>query len=79
MRYNSLILSPKNELLISDAWDHSESLVMGIRHPALPIFGIQFHPESVGSPQGYELISSFLKQKPVLIDSEIDNSQVRRP
>lgn len=79
MRYNSLILSPKNELLISDAWDHSESLVMGIRHPTLPIFGIQFHPESVGSPQGYELISSFLKQKPVLIDSEIDNSQVRRP
>ena len=79
MRYNSLILSPKNELLISDAWDHSESLVMGIRHPTLPIFGIQFHPESVGSPQGYELISSFLKKKPVLIDSEIDNSQVRRP
>ena len=79
MRYNSLILIPKNKLMICDAWDQSESLVMGIRHPIYPIFGIQFHPESVGSPQGYELISSFLKQEPVLIDSILDNSQVRRP
>jgi anthranilate/para-aminobenzoate synthase component II len=65
--------------MICDAWDQSESLVMGIRHPMYPTFGIQFHPESVGSPQGYELISSFLHQEPVLIESIRDNRQVRRP
>ena len=79
MRYNSLILVPKNESMICDAWDNSENLVMGIRHPKYPIFGIQFHPESVGSPQGYELISLFLKQEPLLIDPITDNRQVRTP
>jgi len=33
----------------------------------------------VGSPQGYELILSFLEQEPVLIDSISNNRQVRRP
>jgi anthranilate synthase/aminodeoxychorismate synthase-like glutamine amidotransferase len=79
MRYNSLILIPKNESMICDAWNKKENLVMGIRHPRFPVFGIQFHPESVGSPQGYELISSFLEQEPMLIDSISYNRQVRRP
>ena len=79
MRYNSLILVPKNDLMICDAWDNDENLVMGLRHPRFPVFGIQFHPESVGSLQGYELISSFLQQEPVLIDSISNNRQVRRP
>jgi len=79
MRYNSLILVPKNKFMTCDAWDQSESLVMGIRHPIFPIFGIQFHPESVGSPHGYELISSFLNQEPVLVESIFDKRQVRRP
>ena len=79
MRYNSLILIPKNEFMICDAWDNEENLVMGIRHPIFPVFGIQFHPESVGSPQGYELILSFLEQEPVLIDPISNNRQVRRP
>ncbi len=73
MRYNSLILVPKNKLMICDAWDNDENLVMGVRHPIYPIFGIQFHPESVGSPHGYDLIASFLQQEPVLKDSVLDN------
>jgi len=79
MRYNSLILQPTNKLMICTAWDETETLVMGIRHPIYPIFGIQYHPESVGSPLGSNLISSFINQKPVLIDTILPKSQVRGP
>ncbi|MDE0953423.1 MAG: chorismate-binding protein [Candidatus Poseidoniales archaeon] len=77
MRYNSLVLQPTNKLMICTAWDETGTLVMGIRHPTLPIFGIQYHPESVGSPLGYNLISSFLEQEPILINSISHKSQVR--
>ena len=33
---------------------------MGIRHSHLPIHGIQFHPESIGSVEGVEIFKSFL-------------------
>ena len=79
MRYNSLILQPTNELMICTAWDETESLVMGIRHRIYPVFGIQFHPESVGSPLGSNLISSFISQKAVLVDAISAKTQVRRP
>ena len=77
MRYNSLVLEPTNKSMICTAFEETGTLVMGIRHPVLPIFGIQFHPESVGSPLGLDLISTFLKQKPILIDSISHESQVR--
>ena len=35
--------------------------IMGIEHVTLPIFGIQFHPESILTPQGPILISNFLR------------------
>jgi anthranilate synthase len=79
MRYNSLVLNSKNELMTCTAWDESKTLVMGIRHPMLPVFGIQYHPESVGSPLGDKLISNFLNQKPILVESTLYESQVRRP
>jgi carbamoylphosphate synthase small subunit len=52
---------------------------MGIRHRIYPVFGIQFHPESVGSPLGSNLISSFISQKAVLVDAISAKTQVRRP
>ena len=79
MRYNSLVLNSKNELMVCTAWDESKTLVMGIRHPILPVFGIQYHPESVGSPFGDKLILNFLNQKPILVESILHESQVRRP
>ena len=37
-----------------------DGLVMGIRHSALPLFGVQFHPESILSIEGPRLIANFL-------------------
>lgn len=65
-RYHSLVidpptLSPDFEV---DAWataaDGSRE-IMAIRHRTLPIYGVQFHPESFLTPAGYDLLRAFLK------------------
>jgi anthranilate synthase/aminodeoxychorismate synthase-like glutamine amidotransferase len=38
-----------------------DGVVMGLRHRALPVFGVQFHPESILSVEGPRLIENFLK------------------
>jgi len=43
------------------AWT-SEGLVMAVRHVSLPRFGVQFHPESILSPQGERLLARFLEK-----------------
>lgn len=61
-RYHSLIVDP--ETLPSDlhpvAWT-AEGELMGVRHCRLPAFGVQFHPESILTPQGDVLMRNFLK------------------
>jgi len=78
MRYNSLILLPRDSDLIPNSWDHTGELVMGMTHRTLPIDGVQFHPESVGSPRGRDLLSEFLTRKPVISNDKIEE-QFRRP
>ncbi len=61
MRYHSLILNPTNQDLDIIATDaQSQSLVMALSHPELPIWGVQFHPESCGSLEGWKLLDNFL-------------------
>ncbi|MAD53371.1 MULTISPECIES: aminodeoxychorismate/anthranilate synthase component II [unclassified Idiomarina] len=64
-RYHSLIVAQETlpESFIVDAWVESEEFgteVMGMRHKELPIFGVQFHPESVLTQSGHALIDNFL-------------------
>src|SRR5689334_15486561 len=61
-RYHSLIAQPSTmpeELEVSAATAEGE--IMGVRHRRFTIEGVQFHPESVLTPQGPELMGNFLK------------------
>ena len=44
------------------AWSESDRVIRGIRHVSLPLEGVQFHPESVLTPQGPHLLANFLRQ-----------------
>jgi anthranilate synthase component 2 len=65
-RYHSLIVSKENlpaEFEVT-AWtetrDGSLDEIMGLRHRTLPIEGVQFHPESILTEHGHELLRNFL-------------------
>jgi anthranilate synthase/aminodeoxychorismate synthase-like glutamine amidotransferase len=63
-RYHSLAVDPATlpaELRVS-AMSEADRVVMGIRHVTLPLEGVQFHPESVLTPQGPHLLANFLRQ-----------------
>ena len=61
-RYHSLTLDresfPDSLEITAETEDGT---IMGIRHPELPIFGVQFHPESIASEHGHDLLRNFLK------------------
>jgi len=78
MRYNSLVLEATNDEIRANSWDESGSLIMGISHPHLPIDGVQFHPESVGSPDGLAVLTTFLNILTEVTRSEA-KKQVRQP
>jgi anthranilate synthase/aminodeoxychorismate synthase-like glutamine amidotransferase len=62
MRYHSLIVeegSLPGCLQITARTD--DGLIMGLRHRELPIHGVQFHPESIGTPGGGLLLRNFLR------------------
>ena len=64
IRYHSLIVSREGlpqELEVT-AWT-GEGLIMGVRHRQYPIEGVQFHPESIMTPQGKDLLGNFLNGK----------------
>lgn len=63
MRYHSLVIDKEtlpNDLIIS-AFSIDDEEIMAIHHDTYPVFGVQFHPESIGTERGDEVIRSFLK------------------
>jgi len=59
-RYHSLVVEDAPECLIVNATS-DDAHVMGFRHESLPIHGVQFHPESIATEHGHELIANFLR------------------
>jgi anthranilate synthase component II len=61
-RYHSLIVERKTlpkEFSVT-AWT-KDNIIMGIEHRKLPIFGVQYHPESIMTPDGKTILGNFLK------------------
>jgi len=59
-RYHSLIVEePLPDCLVRTAWT-SEGELMGLQHVAHPTFGVQFHPESILTEHGHDLLRNFL-------------------
>ena len=63
VRYHSLAIRPDDlpETLIADAFT-SDGEIMAVRHTSRPVFGVQFHPESILTEHGHALLKNFLKQ-----------------
>ena len=67
-RYHSLVIDWQTlpECLEVTAWtqldDGSHDEIMGVRHKSLPVEGVQFHPESIMTQQGHDLLANFLRQ-----------------
>jgi anthranilate synthase/aminodeoxychorismate synthase-like glutamine amidotransferase len=59
-RYHSLIVERDTlpETLVPTA--ETDGLIMAMRHRTLPIYGVQFHPESIASQHGHEILANFL-------------------
>ena len=61
VRYHSLAI-PKDRLpetLIADAWT-DDGEIMAVHHRDKPVYGVQFHPESIRTQFGHELIENFV-------------------
>jgi anthranilate synthase component 2 len=63
MRYHSLIVDTQFFMNPEvDVTAHTEDfLIMSVQHKKYPVFGVQFHPESLGTPEGKKIIRNFLK------------------
>lgn len=67
-RYHSLVIAQDTlpECLEVTAWtqnqDGSIEEIMGVRHKSLPIEGVQFHPESILTEHGHQLLRNFLER-----------------
>lgn len=66
MRYHSLVVDPATlsaEFMVTGWTERQPGMmqdIMAIQHQSLPIFGVQFHPESILTLQGHELLRQFL-------------------
>jgi anthranilate synthase component 2 len=62
-RYHSLVVDNVPDPLIVTAVSAEDGEIMAISHRKLKVFGVQFHPESIGTPYGRAIISNFLGVK----------------
>jgi para-aminobenzoate synthetase component 2 len=61
-RYHSLAVVPDSipQELVVTAWTQQDHIVQGLKHRTLPLFSVQFHPESVMTQDGYRLFANWL-------------------
>jgi len=62
-RYHSLVVENLPDDLVPTAWADEEdgSVLMAMRHRSYPVWGVQFHPESILTEHGHEMLQAFLQ------------------
>jgi anthranilate synthase/aminodeoxychorismate synthase-like glutamine amidotransferase len=70
-RYHSLVVEPSSlpASLRPTAWSANDEL-MAFEHERLPVYGVQFHPESILTDHGYELLANFLRLAAIKVDQD---------
>jgi anthranilate/para-aminobenzoate synthase component II len=82
-RYHSLVVERTtlpDDLRIS-AWT-GDGIVMGLAHVRWPVYGVQFHPESILTQCGYDLLANFLDLAGLQVSAELQalaNAELRQP
>ncbi|MEY4174133.1 MAG: hypothetical protein RI900_1298 [Actinomycetota bacterium] len=59
-RYHSLVIDPASMPECLEVTAECDGIVMGVRHRTLPVEGVQFHPESILTGAGHDLLRNFL-------------------
>ncbi|WP_027327410.1 anthranilate synthase component II [Helicobacter pametensis] len=72
MRYHSLVVQNLPNELEAIAWSEDE-VIMALRHKIFPLYGVQFHPESILSQGGSKLLQNFLQ---IHLDSRLSYAMV---
>ena len=65
VRYHSLIIDMKtlpDELNVTATLSDNKEIIMAVEHISRPIYGVQFHPESIDTNNGKKLIENFIKK-----------------
>jgi anthranilate synthase/aminodeoxychorismate synthase-like glutamine amidotransferase len=61
-RYHSLVIDPATMPDCLEVTATCDDIVMGVRHRSLPVEGVQFHPESILTAAGHDLLRNFLQR-----------------
>jgi anthranilate synthase/aminodeoxychorismate synthase-like glutamine amidotransferase len=78
-RYHSLIVASGSlpaELVVT-GWT-ADGTIMALAHRELPVVGLQFHPESILTDQGYDLLAAFLREAGMAVSATIPGIDVER-
>jgi anthranilate synthase/aminodeoxychorismate synthase-like glutamine amidotransferase len=68
-RYHSLVIEPDTVPAILEVTARTaDGTIMGVRHRDLDVEGVQFHPESILTVAGHDLLANFLARIPAEID-----------
>jgi anthranilate synthase/aminodeoxychorismate synthase-like glutamine amidotransferase len=70
-RYHSLIVERSTLPSVLEVTAEADGLVMGFRHRSLAVEGVQFHPESILTPTGNDLLANFLGRRAPMRDLAI--------
>jgi len=78
-RYHSLIVDAET---LPSCWQvtaHCGDVIMAMQHQTLPLYGVQFHPESILTPQGYDLLANFLRMAGLEVPACVPALELKQP